>query len=830
MFGLKMGSYFVAFFLMVALSACGGGGGGDSTPVGNGGTGTGVQKYHLAAFPINQSYRWEYTSTGSSTYFLTSQNIGGQTLSPLLHPSGVKEYFYANNQSLIYKGVYFPSISVSGAGTFSTNIILNDEVILFSENWQKGQTFNYSGKGEVNISPTYGKRSIDYTGAVSYLGREKINTPYKEFDAHRLAIRLNYTTTIDGQKITIDQSMELWLADWYGIVARSENGYTYYLENIANMPDQITFNATAGTSLELDPVVVTVNGNNTNLANSNTVVEYDSAEVDWLSFSVDSSTGYLQVTPNIEGLAPGEYSATLLVTDSEGFTTPVVVTFVVEVPTLTTPESLDIDVNAQTTEEELSLEFEMAHTGELLDWTIQTDSPWVSAIAVSNSVESGAVASLQVNKAALESLTNGEHIAEVSVTYSGQYVEETTVTFPFEMSFQLPTIKSLFPYVVYENEDVTTKLFGENLLGAELTLDGSVISEKDNEQDTVLGFKVPQLALGEYEVRLSNNLNLERGTKNLVIRSRPQISTGVFPISGTPRAIEYDPERHVFYLVMGGSLVVLTNDGNSWTEQVLRSNAHTLTLTTDGEELLVTTTACEVVHYDANTLSVLETTSNSDCYVEDRGLIHAFDDGSMLVGDTNQWPNLWAYPSYESVSGPSIHSPLSILSRDRSRMIYAGQPTITGSRDMYFYDSSTKEFTKINSQDPDTHYVPDMIGISAHGERMVHRTYVYDQNLSFIGNLQGASVHSLDNAIVSNRGDKAILFSYSTTSLSIYDIAGESGPFLKQRDIPLSKTVLTSVGDMWLTDDDKTLLVFGLRYNGSSQPFSYNLVTINLDE
>jgi len=76
--------------------------------------------YESFIFPQTSGNTWEYGQQGEVKE--STNTINNQKVRSLNYPSKYKEYFYEDNQSLYFSGVYTPSIVVAGEGSFSLNI------------------------------------------------------------------------------------------------------------------------------------------------------------------------------------------------------------------------------------------------------------------------------------------------------------------------------------------------------------------------------------------------------------------------------------------------------------------------------------------------------------------------------------------------------------------------------------------------------------------------------------------------------------------------------------------------------------------------------------
>lgn len=216
--------------LLMLLAACSGGssGGGDADP------GTPIVANTL--FPIDMSYTWFYNSDATGVYFTDPRNIAGYQAHPLVHPTGAREYYATDANTVYYLGVYIPTIIVSGAGTFQADTTLNAPITYFSDQWMAGYSQMISGQGNAYITPGIGSRPVSYSGSVQYYGLENITVPNGNYNAHHVYIDVEVSATVNGLTLNIPFSTHLWLAEGYGIVRRNENGTIFNLTDVDNLP------------------------------------------------------------------------------------------------------------------------------------------------------------------------------------------------------------------------------------------------------------------------------------------------------------------------------------------------------------------------------------------------------------------------------------------------------------------------------------------------------------------------------------------------------------------------------------------------------------------
>jgi len=341
--------------LFSALVSCGGGGG-------SGDNGSATLPTPNSYFPNNAGLQWKYSNSDSSVTLGSKITLNNTALLPLQYPTGGKEYFSSNTNSISLHGFYSPYVYVSGAGAFKADVRLSQPLTIYQTGMAAGTTSPISGGGTVDISPTYGRRNISFTGNTQYIGEETISVPYGTYTAKHISISLTSSVTIQGQTLSIPSSYELWLAEGVGIIRRYEGGQTLSLtdfiggdrdsdgivDNDDNCPakanpdqndldndligdvcdddangDGVTDAAIATPSTNLDFSSFDIANGNIDLS----FTQQDSPNLPWTISLEDNTLGNnlvvsqtsgdqwpINVTLNVNGgLSPGNYSATLVV-------------------------------------------------------------------------------------------------------------------------------------------------------------------------------------------------------------------------------------------------------------------------------------------------------------------------------------------------------------------------------------------------------------------------------------------------------------------------------------------------------------------------------------
>jgi hypothetical protein len=319
-----------------------------------------------------------------------------------------------------------------------------------------------------------------------------------------------------------------------------------------------------------------------------------------------------------------------------------------------------------------------------------------------------------------------------------------------------------------------------------------------------------------------------------VVRDAPTYADGEVALPARIEALEYDAERDAFYAVSseaspgsGFEAWRLRFAGGQWHRDAIAvAEPQGLSLHVDGTKLFVTSANCTVHEVDPDTLQVLHTAAKSGCFDEYFGMVVGLANGRTVVADTNQWPTVYDYPSFSTstIQFPLlVHSPTYALSRNRERLLWAGQPTISPPQPLHFYDAATNSFTQVAVHDPATYFVAPLLALSGDGHRFMHRQDVY-QDAQYIGSLQG-SPDALVNPALTTAGERALILNPDTDVLELFDLG--SGPsFPKLGDVATLPDDV-GAGRVLLLPDDRVAFAFTTTL-GPSGVSGYKLYVRNL--
>ncbi|MEJ2455836.1 MAG: hypothetical protein P8103_17000 [Candidatus Thiodiazotropha sp.] len=545
----------------------------------------------------------------------------------------------------------------------------------------------------------------------------------------------------------------------------------------------------------------------------------------WLSISPTSGTGMpatLSVSPS--ALTAGTYSAEVVITYNVGSMTgevPIPVTYVVDPIRLDAPAntSFNIDLGSSASEAQQTVNIS-TNAVQNLNWTATSSASWLTISPGSGNTSSQNQLTLSLDLGELRTLASGTYNS--TVTVSTTYPGVPDVDIAVQLILDTASIDFVTPYVLYANQPRQITIKGSGLMqaaGLSMEIGAATIPNFTVVDDTELNIEIPALPAGEYSFHLVDDLGIAPTSGRLLVKPAPEYQDVVVTIHGRPESIEYDPERDAFFAVLwdldyGTDFVAqrIRFDGTQWAVVDLSvQKPLAVGLTVDGSELLVTTENCEVVHVDPDTLAIKSTSTYPGiCYIERFEMVNSFDDGQILVADTNQWPTVWEYPSFTNFSVPSVHNPISIRTRNRNAMLWAESPTISAPRSIHYYSSKTDSFTQFAVQDSDTYFTSYNLAISDDGKRLIHTFDVYDENQSYIGSLDGLIYNGLDRVGITPDGSRAVRFSYDTKNLSIFDLSNDAGPFPQLgSDLALPSGTFDSAFKVELSHDGSAAFVFG---------------------
>jgi hypothetical protein len=496
---------------------------------------------------------------------------------------------------------------------------------------------------------------------------------------------------------------------------------------------------------------------------------------------VGATTATFEFTPDVAGT----YQLRLTATDPQGSSTDSVQ--VVADPLLAFVPPAGFNITPQSTagseRAEIALRTSPHWRGGAVAITPASNAPW---LRVTGAAAGGAGQSIgvpvQLDLVELAKLPNGKHTARVTVTPAGGH-SAATVDVP--VTFVLPHVRTVMPYVAYTGQPARVTLYGDDLStanGRTLTINGvesAAISAPGNKQATV---DLPPLPVGRYTVRIANGLGIVQDMGWLVVRDPPVYADANVGLPGAVEALEFDAERDAFYGVFdnGGDVrAYRLRLASGWVpEPIPVDQPGAVRLSVDGRELLVASGGCSVVHLDPETLGQLRATTKPSCAPNRDELrdVLAFADAGVYAVDEGSQSTEWTYPDFKTVDIlPTAERPFALMSYERNGLFWAERPQGQPDWKAYKYsvaDSTVRPFTPHGANG----FELTNLAISGNGRRVLHRSDLYDEELRYLGTLSGVGD---PNGIVPglNRdGTRSVVLDASADAIVVNDLTAPGFP------------------------------------------------------
>lgn len=458
------------------------------------------------------------------------------------------------------------------------------------------------------------------------------------------------------------------------VVVTYDNGYRdnneLYVPVIVHLPAQgmgaaaIDFTNISGNAQA--PVAVALNWlNQSALATNFTpTISCAGGAGSWLSVTAAGGSGALQAQIQHSNLTPGVHSATITLTDADGFAVDYDVTFTIGPPYMTAPASRDYDIDENTQETELTQTFALQRVGGPLQWSVSSSAAWLVATKKNSDPVNGDM--VQIAVANIKTLADSHYDATVTVVYDNDFIDPVTVKVPVSVDVAFPKVMYPLPYVVYKNKAATIAVNGSRfsaLSTRRLMLDATPITPTRIVDDRELQLALPNLSAGEHVLYVDNVLGIRRASGRLLVKAEPVYADAEIDVPGRVESIAYDEEREAFFAVLcsqesgvENTLARIQYQTDRWkVDPILIGNAVGIALTSHGKTLLVTDRNCNVKAVNPNTLKVVKSTRITGCSTYDQlGLITQLYTGEILVGATTGGP-VWRYPSQEMTSIPILY-------------------------------------------------------------------------------------------------------------------------------------------------------------------------------
>ncbi|MBA55214.1 MAG: hypothetical protein CMK89_12235 [Pseudomonadales bacterium] len=567
-------------------------------------------------------------------------------------------------------------------------------------------------------------------------------------------------------------------------------------------------------------------------------VTYAEGTGNWLNVFEDENSGALQTQIRHNNLTPGIHSATITLTDTDGFSVVYEVTFTIDPPYMTTPTALAYDIDENTLESELTQTFTLQMIGGPLQWSISSSESWLVATQTSNDDVNGYEVQLQIAVADIEALPDGHYEATVTIEYDNDFIDPVVVDVPVSVDITFPKVTFPLPYVVYENKAATIAVNGSGfnaLPTRQLILDNTPISPLNIIDDRELHVELAGLSAGEHVLYVDNALGLQRASGRLLVKAEPAYADTEISVPGRVESMAYDEEREAFFGVFLDLNIRVNNvariqyQTDHWQVDPIDIGEPTaISLTADGKTLLVTDNNCTVHEVNPDTLQIIKSTLITECYLYDiLGLITQFNTGEILVGNI-VGGSVWRYPSQEVTSIGLTGDAVVDVSRMRNKMVVAQLPSYLGYRPLYIVDSKTEISTEVDVVGDD-YFARDYIGLNADGSRLLISKDVYDKNQTYIGSLDIADPYFYSTTRPTPDGHYALAFDNSAESIRMFDISGTSGPFPELgSSLAMPSSLITTMTDMHFPLPGDIVFMFGYTGSGYSDNNEHRMVIRNL--
>ncbi|GAB3032745.1 thrombospondin type 3 repeat-containing protein [Bowmanella dokdonensis] len=182
----------------------------------------GMNQAEFAAsfLPMHTSNTWTYNTVTASLGSAT--NIAGVTIYPIEFSSGGKYYLTHDSEGLKFAGVFLNQVQV-GNDIYKVDMRLDEPLLVGSFSSARETREDVSGKGEVNITPTYGKQEARFNGVVYYHGDEVLTVPAGTFHTKKVSWELAFQASVGGGTARLITIVDMWFASGVGLVKLVES-------------------------------------------------------------------------------------------------------------------------------------------------------------------------------------------------------------------------------------------------------------------------------------------------------------------------------------------------------------------------------------------------------------------------------------------------------------------------------------------------------------------------------------------------------------------------------------------------------------------------------
>jgi hypothetical protein len=493
---------------------------------------------------------------------------------------------------------------------------------------------------------------------------------------------------------------------------------------------------------------------------------------------------------------PGSYDLRLTASDAGGSSTDTVRVNADALLKFAGGARFDIDLASRPGDDskELTVQTSSRYRGPPVTFTVTSSANWLVATN-----PAPPKVQLQLSHAAVASGPNGEQKAQVTATPAGGY---SPVSVEVTLNVALPLVRTVMPYVAYTERAQAVTLYGDALAQTEgrmFTIGGRLM-RIDSATATRGTANLPGLPDGTYTMSIENPLGIERRMGRVVVRNFPGYEDADVALPGPVRSVEYDAERDAFYVVVaeGPGLAAkrIARASGAWAvESISVSAPRAVAMTADGTQLLVTADGCAVHHIDPVTLATLQSTTKPSCAGDERlGAVASLADGRMLIADDLAASAVWEYPAFTpSQILPSAMNPLALVNALRNRLLWAERPETAGNWKLHRYSIGMQAASEVSPHSAPG-YLRSNLAVSGTGTRALHRTDLYDGQMSYLGTLEGIANPQEMVPGLDHRGSRAVVLDTTLDAMIVYDI-NRSGP-----TFPRAYEPIPLPNDLWPND------------------------------
>ncbi|MUK42211.1 hypothetical protein GNP61_11695 [Aliivibrio fischeri] len=476
-----------------------------------------------------------------------------------------------------------------------------------------------------------------------------------------------------------------------------------------------------------------------------------------------------------------------------------------------------LTINNETIASELNMTIPVTPTSEGVIWNVIDSSSMISVTQNLNNVD----VSLEF---ALLSQSNGIYQQWIEFEYQyGDLLFPKTRKIEFDVEIDFTDIQQISPYVLYTSDEVTVRVWGNNLMSlteedfkAFTSTIQSVNYISDNEVELNIKANTTEQ---EINFVIENSLDYLRGEARAVVRHAPVFPVASINLPENPASkVIYDSERERFYFRSYSNwtnlLYEIFHDNEQWiVEQIVGESPKGLAIIDNGTQLLTSSISCSMTKIDLDTKVAMNAPSVEHCGHMDFGFIGQYYTGETIIADTNQSVSVYTYPNWElaTVNYPNVYSPNVILSKNGTHLIWTDSTGISSPRNAYVYDVRNNKFNELNTNSSYAFYL-DSFSISATGERVSFQNRIYNSEAIAIGSV-GLNDDVWNRTFVSLDGSYAAHYDFSERQIEVYDIQSNEGVFFKVGSPLAVSEEAVYINEIQFSEDNRYMFVFASNLN-----------------